>query len=351
MLTKSYSKYMDTKQKILNYIITEGESSGAEIARNLTISRQAVNRHIRTLAEEGLLIREGNTRGTRYHVQSNHSSNKIPSYRRCFLTEGLEEDRVFNEIHHRLDLSHAVSGNCLQIVQYAFTEILNNAIDHAKSRKVDIQLDIQQYSLQFSIRDFGIGIFSNIANSFKLKSEFDALSWVMKGKKTTMPDRHTGEGLFFTTKVGDTVSIRSHKISVDFLNSKQDIYTGEQSSLKGTEVYFSIKRKTRKSLKAIFDEYAPEEYEYRFNRTRVYIKLSQKSYMSRSEGKRLVTGLEKFREVVFDFKGVASIGQAFCDEVFRIYPMNNKNIAISVEHANPVIMQMLKHVGVDNIIT
>ena len=132
---------------------------------------------------------------------------------------------------------------------------------------------------------------------------------------------------------------------------RSDIYTGEQSSLKGTEVYFSIKRKTRKSLKAIFDEYAPEEYEYRFNRTRVYIKLSQKSYMSRSEGKRLVTGLEKFREVVFDFKGVASIGQAFCDEVFRIYPMNNKNIAISVEHANPVIMQMLKHVGVDNIIT
>jgi hypothetical protein len=42
-------------------------------------------------------------------------------------------------------------------------------------------------------------------------------------------------------------------------------------------------------------------------------------FISRSEATRLLHGLEKFREVVLDFKGVELVGQGFADEVFRVW--------------------------------
>ncbi len=43
---------------------------------------------------------------------------------------------------------------------------------------------------------------------------------LIKGKRTTMPDRHTGEGVFFTSKSGDEVNFRSHRIRIIFDNQK-----------------------------------------------------------------------------------------------------------------------------------
>lgn len=42
-------------------------------------------------------------------------------------------------------------------------------------------------------------------------------------------------------------------------------------------------------------------------------------FVSRSEAKRLVRGLERFREVVLDFEGVRLVGQGFADEVFQVW--------------------------------
>ncbi len=349
-MTINYYHTMDTREKILERIRESGSSSGAELARSLGISRQAVNRHIRSLVESGAVVRTGETRGARYHPADNTETREPSqaSFSRRYSLKGLEEDRVFDEVRIILNLTAALNDNALQIVRYAFTELLNNAIDHSKSQYAEVNMHLTPYDLVFTIRDFGIGLFWNVARSYNLQSEYEALAWVMQGKKTTLPDRHAGEGLFFTTKAGDSICIRSHALLLDFQNSRQDIITGEVPHLKGTEVVFSIKRRTQRSLKDLFDAYAPEAYEYRFSRTRVYVTLSQQHYMSRSEGKRLVSGLDEFREVVFDFRGVSSIGQAFSDEVFRHYRQQHPDMVIRIEHANPAILQMLKHVGVDN---
>ena len=341
---------MDTRKKILERIRESGPSSGAELARFLGISRQAVNRHIRSLVESGIVVRTGETRGAQYHLADSTTVREPSqvSFSRRYSLKGLEEDRVFDEVSIILNLTAALNDSAFQIVRYAFTELLNNAIDHSQSQYAEVRMHLTPYDLEFTVRDFGIGLFWNIAESYSLKNEYESIGWVMQGKKTTLPDRHAGEGLFFTTKVGDRICIRSHALLLDFQNSRQDIITGEVSHLKGTEVVFSIKRRTQRSLKDLFDAYAPQAYEYRFSRTRVYVTLSQQHYMSRSEGKRLVSGLDGFREVVFDFRGVYSIGQAFSDEVFRHYRQQHPDLVIRIEHANPAVMQMLKHVGIDN---
>lgn len=68
----------------------------------------------------------------------------------------------------------------------------------------------------------------------------------------------------------------------------------------------------------IFDEYTTD---LAFDRTRTVVRLFAigTTFVSRSEAKRLLHGLERFREVVLDFGGVGAIGQGFADEVFRVW--------------------------------
>ena len=50
--------------------------------------------------------------------------------------------------------------------------------------------------------------------------------------------------------------------------------------------------------------------------------------MSRSKARRLVSGLEPFREVVLDFRGVELVGQGFADEVFRVGAKQDLEVAL-----------------------
>ena len=96
-----------------------------------------------------------------------------------------------------------------------------------------------------------------------------------------------------------------------------------------------------------FDEYCPQP-ELRFARTVVSVGLMQqtdRSLVSRSQGKRLVLGLEKFSQVIFDFRGVDQIQQGFADEVFRVWRNAQPQVTVSVEHASEEVDRMLKRVG------
>ena len=116
----------------------------------------------------------------------------------------------------------------------------------------------------------------------------------------------------------------------------------------GTEVHFAVHRGTRRRLDQVFGEYAPEEYDYQFQKTRVLVKLLRPDCVSRSEAKRLLANLEKFSEVVLDFRGVTSVGQGFADEVFRVFARRHPAIAIATENTNPVIDAMIRHVAAGN---
>ena len=63
--------------------------------------------------------------------------------------------------------------------------------------------------------------------------------------------------------------------------------------------------------------------------------------ISRSQAKRVLVRVELFRTVVFDFSGVSSIGQAFADEIFRVFAHSHPEIQLQLIHANAAIKQMI----------
>ena len=60
-------------------------------------------------------------------------------------------------------------------------------------------------------------------------------------------------------------------------------------------------------------------------------------FISRSEAKRLLRGLERFEEIVIDFSGVEEVGQGFLDEVVRVWPSQHaESKVIPVGMVGPV---------------
>jgi anti-sigma regulatory factor (Ser/Thr protein kinase) len=266
-------------------------------------------------------------------------------FTRSLAPSGCDEDRVWDDVEARLQLNRRLRPNGLAILRYAFTEMLNNVIDHSQSDRCAIRVVVGPTVISFEIRDHGIGVFRSISSKLHLPDEETALIELIKGKTTTMPQAHTGEGIFFTSRAGDTFSLRSHRIQIEWNRAKEDVFVSQPRFTRGTLVQFSVQRSARQTLEDVFGEFAPQEYDFQFQKTNVLVKLLQPDYVSRSEARRLVANLEKFREIVFDFRDVRSVGQGFADEVFRVFANRNPGIVLRPENANPAVMAMIRHVA------
>ena len=330
------------KRKILAYLSRRASATGGELRAHLGLSRQALSIHLRRLTEAAKVVRSGATRGARYALASRLPAPAAVS--RHLPTRGLDEGRVWEDLAARLNLQRALSPNVEAIIRYAFTVMLNNAIEHSESKHCTIRFTLGAGVVSFEIRDPGIGVFHSIASKLHLPDEEAALIELLKGRMTTLPEAHTGEGIFFTSKAADRFLLRSHRIQVEWDRARDDVFVSKQRVLAGTDVRFAIQRGTRRRLEEVFGEFAPSEYDFQFQRTRVLVKLLRRDYVSRSEARRLLANLEKFSEVVLDFRDVSSVGQGFADEIFRVFARRHPTIKISTENTNPVIDAMIGHV-------
>ncbi|MDP8216246.1 MAG: DUF4325 domain-containing protein [Candidatus Kaelpia imicola] len=339
---------MNIKNRILSRLGQQEYITIEEIAKATGLTRQGIHKHIKRLIAEGVIKKIGTTRGVKYALKDKKTDNLTIELSRDCLLHNLKEDRVFNKINVQYDLKHLLRKNIFDILSYAFTEILNNAIDHSKSKRSKVKLKVDNYNINFVINDQGIGIFENIKKKFGLEDEYEALQELIKGKTTTAKKYHSGEGLFFTSKASNKLLIKSHNIEVTFDNIKNDLFTQKIKYKRGTSVNFTISKNSKKRLKTIFDEYSNEKYDYKFSKTAVTINLFTKekdSYLSRSEAKRLLFNLKKFKEIRLNFKGVRGIGQGFADEIFRVFKNNYPSIEIETINTNKAIDAMIKHIG------
>jgi hypothetical protein len=82
----------------------------------------------------------------------------------------------------------------------------------------------------------------------------------------------------------------------------------------------------------------------RVNSSNIAIQLSDHGalVMSRSEAKRLLAGLERFREVILDFAGIEGVGQGFADEVFRVWRKLHPETRLHAEHMAPAVAFMVE---------
>ncbi len=338
------------KEKIIVLIKKRGFIKTSDISNLFKSSRQYASKLISELVKEKKLIKIGSTISTFYTTKDYLSKNPklIPNiYSKTLKNKSLEEHKVFDDIEHNFSLFYKIPENIKSIFEYAFSEIFNNAIDHSKSKKINFLVKLDKNILSFIINDYGIGVFRNIMQKRNLKSEIEAIQDLLKGKTTTAPKLHSGEGIFFTSKVGDEFILDSYGYQFIANNKIKDIFVKKvKGQKKGTKVTFNIDLNNKYHLNDVFKRYTNivKNNEYGFDKTEIKIRLYSIGgvNISRSQARRVLSGLEKFKIIVMDYDKVPNVGQAFADEIYRVFKNKRKNIQIKNINMNEAVEFMVK---------
>ncbi len=331
----------DRTKIIRNFLIDAVRAGRQDIVPSASsvfnISRQSIHKHLTALVKEGQLAATGHTRARVYSLGSVRSH--IAHYPLANLDEHIVHRKDFSFIFE--DLPETVAEIC----HYGFTEILNNAIDHSEGKSVIIFAKRNEKKVVIQIFDDGEGIFKHIARLLGLPDPRESILELSKGKLTTDPDNHTGEGIFFTSRSFDYFHIDSGDLCFSHSNDiPNDYLLHNDQDKEGTIVHMEITLDSTKDLGAVFDEYSSGPDEYRFEKTVVPVRLALyegESLVSRSQAKRILNRVERFRSVILDFEGVDKIGQAFADEAFRVFTNSHPNIELIPLNTAPRVKQMI----------
>lgn len=327
---------MNIKEYIIKNIINHPEDIAGLVMQRYKISRPAVHKHLSALIQDGIITATGRTKARTYSL----SSRKATSFT-LPITPNLQEGNVWQT---RIEsIAQGLPKPIQQICYYGFTEMLNNVIDHSQASKVHIICRFGTDPISIEIHDNGIGIFKKIQSALHLSTLREGILHLTKGKFTTDPAHHTGEGIFFTSRAFDAFTIASDGIA--FMRFHDEDWSVESSPPgKGTRVAMEISPKSAITLESLFAKYTDPDTR-NFNRTQVAVQLAKiggETLISRSQAKRVLMGLEEFKTVILDFKDVSTVGQGFVDEVFRVYQNQHPDITFTPIHMNDNVAFMVK---------
>lgn len=340
-MRKPRQKSTDTRNFILENVSAHPKDISALTSKQFRISRPAVLGHINKLIGDGLLEAEGTTRARRYKLKL--LADEVFSFD---LSPDTEEDKVWRHLVRPI-LSN-IPENVLRICEYGMNEMINNAVDHSEGTLARVHVQQSAADVSFLLQDNGIGIFNKIQRDLRLDDPRQAILELSKGKLTTDPSRHTGEGIFFVSRMFDRFIVFSDGL----FYSPNEI--GDQEILRfresdrGTGVDMAISAQSKRTTQEVFGLYTEEEDDFAFSRTDVPVSLARfggDHLVSRSQARRLLARLHNFEHIRLDFSGVDTIGQAFADEVFRVYARNNLDIEISTMNTNAYIDRMIRRVS------
>ena len=330
-----------TGDPMAEFILGAVEAHPSDLVRFTTekfgISRQAVHRVVRRLIDQQLLQASGQTRSRRYGLGPVRERFAVLT-----VSADLDEDRVWTDLAkpHLAGLPQ----NVVSICRYGFTEMLNNVVDHSQSSLVAILITRKPQSIELQVRDHGIGIFRKIQTECGLASEHEAILELTKGKLTTDPGRHTGEGIFFSSRMFDDFTISSGEVVLLCRADGEPWSTEKRALQEGTFVTMQIDPGSPRTTQEVFERFASAKDDFSFDRTHLLVRLVDlegNALVSRSQAKRIVARLERFREVVLDFEGVASVTPAFADEIFRVFASEHPQVRLRPVGDNEQVRQMI----------
>jgi DNA-binding transcriptional ArsR family regulator len=326
----------DLRHSILVAIAEDGSNVASRLASQQGVSRQAASAWLAKLKKEGVITSSGVGRGVRYRLQTTAHVQKV------YPRDGLREDLVWAEAIS--PILNDLPDNVRDIWHYVVTEMVNNAIDHSGSEIVVVGLERDALNTTIYVADEGEGIFLKIQRAMNLYDPREAILELAKGKLTTDPANHTGEGIFFSSKVMDAFDIRSGLLHFMHDGWGADILVERPANAPGTLVLMRLANDSTRQLQGVFDQFAAPE-EYTFAKTIVPVRLAQhegEKLVSRSQAKRLTMRFERFQVVVLDFAGVEEIGQAFADEVFRVFSNAHPNTQLLPINLTPAVGNMVR---------
>lgn len=327
------------KQYILKLIAAKDKTFVHKTVENFGVSKSTVYNYVKEMCTDGILVKSGGGNPSYEIVTRRHSF--------IYFNDGtLGEDKIFRKDIKPLLLG--CTGNVFSVWQYAFTEMMNNAIEHSRASTITVLVDINALEIRIFITDDGIGIFRNIQQFLKNErneelSLDECASLLFAGKFTTAESCHSGEGIFFTSHLMDKFYILSDNYlfsrnNFSDRNAKVDEVTGR------TVVAMSLNNQSKKTTIEVFDRFS--DADEGFIRTHIPVShmFAYGNPISRSEARRLGALISEFREITLDFLGVDEVGQAFCHELFVVWQRNNPETQLTVINANKSVSFMIQRV-------
>lgn len=323
------------KQYILEKISQKDLSVSKTVANTFSVNPSTVHAYLNELVEENVIrkIKRG-----QYELVSKKFSYILSRENGDLDNDIYAFDACLSQHINRF------GGNVQNIWNYAFSEMINNVMDHSQADSLSIVISQDYLNTNVTIADNGIGIFQKIKDYFKLSSIDDAICELFKGKLTTDTKNHSGEGIFFSSKLMDDFFILSSgKV---FTNNKYDdskILDLALENQEGTCVIMTLSNFSHKTAKEVFDAYA--NVDGGFIRTKIPLKsIFDASPVSRSQAKRVANRLDKFKEVIVDFDEIEWVGQAFAHQLFVVFANAHPDIILLPVNMNDDVTKMYNHV-------
>ena len=320
--------------RVRRLVDRRGELRNQDVVRALHVSPATAHRVLRALVTGGVLETHGKGRAARY---------RLHGVQRRFRRAGLDEHRAWDDVAAAIARVRPLEPDAARNLAYAASEMLNNAVDHSRGRTVEVAVRFERRGTTVTtVRDDGVGVFRRVCEDFGFATPYDAIVQLEKGKLTSDPTRHSGEGLFFSSKAVTRFRLESQGTAWIVDNDVRDSAIAPSDVRRGTRVELEIVSGQVPRLDAVFAAFTdPETLE--FTRTRTTVKLAGlgKTLVSRSEAKRLVARLTEFRHVTLDFSGVDAVGQGFCDEVFRVFARAHPDVALEPVGMNDAVAFMV----------
>ena len=320
--------------RVRRLVDRRGEIQNRDVARALHVSPATAHRLLQALTTGRILERRG--RGPAAHY-------RLRNLRRRFRRAGLDEHRAWEGVAAEIARIRPLDTASAQTLAYAASEMLNNAIDHSGGKTVEVAVRFERAGATVAtVRDDGVGVYRRIAEDFGYATPPDAIVQLEKGKLTSDPTRHSGEGLFFSSKAVTRFRLESQGTAWIVDNQVRDSAIAPSEVRRGTRVELVMVPGHVPRLEDVFAAYTDPE-SLRFTRTRATIKLAGlgTTLVSRSEAKRLVARLTDFRQAILDFSGVQVAGQGFCDEVFRVFARAHPHVTLEPVGMNDTVAFMV----------
>jgi anti-sigma regulatory factor (Ser/Thr protein kinase) len=334
-------KLAPTTQWITAAAVQHGNELATHVAGRLDISRRRAQALLRRLEATQWLRKSGTSR----HAQFEPGALRqvVQRYALAGLLEDLPWRRDFAPYFQ-------LGAEVRRIVQHAFTELLNNAIDHSGGTSVTVSMRQTPAHLQLLVSDDGCGLFARIAEHFDIEDPNLAIFELAKGKLTTQPQRHSGHGLYFTAQLADVFDLRANASGFQSRAwSPARWHASEpQAALAGrlgTSAFFALALDTPRTLDGVLRAASVDGEGYGFERTRASLHLiggREATLASRADAKRVAARLDRFAHVEIDFTGVEGIGHGFADELMRVLPAERPTLNLLPTATNPRVASMLR---------
>lgn len=299
-------------------------------------SRRAANNMLRRLADAGWLTKSGpNNRPV-------FAPGSLRQVVKSYPLHGLQEDLPWQRDYAP---NFVLPPQIARMVQHAFTELLNNAIDHSGGSSATVSLRQTPTHVQLLVSDDGCGVFEKIAGTYDIPDPNLAMLELSKGRLTTAPQAHTGRGLFFSSQLADVFDL--HANGTAYQRRAWDASgwrPGKALPRRGTSVYLAISLQSTRTLDQVMGAWSVDGEGIAFDRTLISLRLLAGPGVlldSRAQARRVVARLERFKRADIDFDGVGEVGHAFIDELFRVFGNNHRSVELVPLNASKRVLAMI----------